>query len=101
MINLLVNALKACGTGGRVGIRGGAGPEESFIEISDTGSGIKKEEMPFIFERFYKASSGGLGLGLAIAKELVEAHGGRIEVASEYGKGAKFTLRLPAFTISS
>lgn len=68
-----------------------------FVEISvkDTGEGIKKEDLPFIFERFYKVGKGGLGLGLAIAKELVLAHEGTITVSSEYGKGATFTVTLP------
>lgn len=72
-----------------------------FIEISveDTGSGIKEEDLPFVFERFYKASEGGLGLGLAIAKELVEAHGGKIEVKSEFGKGSTFTIYIPNLNI--
>jgi light-regulated signal transduction histidine kinase (bacteriophytochrome) len=65
------------------------------IEVSDTGEGIKKEDLPFIFERFYKVSKGGLGLGLAIAKELVLAHEGTITASSEYGKGATFTVSLP------
>ena len=65
------------------------------ITVSDTGEGIKKEDLPFIFERFFKVSKEGLGLGLAIAKELVQAHGGVITVNSEFGKGATFTVILP------
>jgi len=68
-----------------------------FVEISvmDTGEGIKKEDLPFVFERFYKVRKGGLGLGLAISKELVQAHGGMITVDSEFGKGTTFTVMLP------
>jgi len=101
VINLLTNALKATGKGGRVMMRGGMRAGEGYVEIADTGTGIKEEEAPFIFERFYKASTGGLGLGLAISKELAEAHGGRIEVRTEYGKGSTFSLRIPDFTTSS
>lgn len=95
VINLLSNALKATGKGERVKIKAGTRADEDFIEFIDTGHGIKKEDLPFIFERFYRASEGGLGLGLTISKELAEAHGGRIEVISEYGKGATFTVYLP------
>ena len=101
VINLLSNALRATGSGGRVRVRAGRDDSEGFIEVVDTGSGIKKEDLPFVFERFYKSSEGGLGLGLTIAKELADAHGGRIEVRSEYGKGATFTLFIPNFTKSS
>jgi two-component system sensor histidine kinase BaeS len=101
IINLLSNALKATDKGGNVRITAGLKGTEGFIEITDTGSGIKKEDIPFIFERFYRAYEGGLGLGLTIAKELAEAHGGRIEVQSEYGKGTTFTLYIPTFTTSS
>jgi two-component system sensor histidine kinase BaeS len=101
VINLMVNALKATEKGGSVGIKAGINGSEGYIEVTDTGSGIKKEDMPFIFERFYKTSKGGLGLGLSIAKELADAHGGRIEVQSEYGKGSKFILYIPEFTTSS
>jgi two-component system sensor histidine kinase BaeS len=101
VINLLSNALKATEKGGRVRIKAGIENTDGFIEIKDTGYGIRKEDMPFIFERFYKASEGGLGLGLTIAKELTEAHGGRIEVQSEYGKGSIFTVYIPEFTTSS
>ncbi len=95
VINLLSNALKATAAGGKVWIRGGKKDKEVLIEVGDTGCGIKQEDLPFIFERFYKASTGGLGLGLAIVKELVEAHKGRIEVKSEYGKGSAFTIFVP------
>jgi len=93
--NLLSNALKATDKNGIVKITAGKKKSEAFIEISDTGHGIKKEDIPFIFERFYKAYQGGLGLGLAIVKELVEAHDGKIEVKSEYEKGSIFTVYIP------
>jgi two-component system sensor histidine kinase BaeS len=96
MVNLLNNALKATDKGGSVTVRAARQGGEVLIDIHDTGSGIKPEDLTFIFERFFKASEGGLGLGLAIVKELVEAHGGRIEAKSEYGKGSIFTLHLPS-----
>ncbi len=101
VINFLTNALHATEKGGRVRLWGGTRAGESCIEITDSGSGIKTEDLPFIFERFYKASADGLGLGLAIAKELTEAHGGKIAVRSEYGKGSTFSLCIPDFTTSS
>lgn len=96
VINLLDNALKAVRNEGTVTIRAIARGREVVVEVQDTGAGIKPDDLPFIFERFYRASEGGLGLGLAIVKELVEAHGGRIEAKSEYGKGSVFTLSLPS-----
>lgn len=101
VINLLSNALRATNKGGNVRIKTGLKEREGFIKVTDTGSGIKKEDIPFIFERFYKAYEGGLGLGLTIARELADAHGGRLEVQSEYGKGSIFTLYIPNFTTSS
>ncbi len=76
-------------------IKTGAGAGCRFGEIDDTGCGIKEDELPFIFERFYRGAQGGLGLGLTIVRELVEAHGGRIEVTSEVGKGSSFIVYLP------
>jgi two-component system sensor histidine kinase BaeS len=99
VINLLSNALKATETGGKIWISAGIKNSEAFIEIGDTGHGIKEKDLPFIFERFYKTSEGGLGLGLAIVKELVEAHEGIIEVKSEYGKGAVFTVYIPSHNL--
>jgi signal transduction histidine kinase len=101
VINLLSNALKATGQGGVVRMKAGETDTDVFIEIADTGAGIRKEDLPFVFERFYRASEGGLGLGLAIAKELADAHGGRFDVQSEYGKGSTFILSIPKFTKSS
>lgn len=98
VINLLSNSLRATEKGGVVKVHAGRNESEIFLKVFDTGKGIKQEDLPFIFERFYKASEGGLGLGLTITKELVEAHGGRIEVQSEYGKGAIFTVYMPIFT---
>ncbi len=96
VINLLDNALKAVMNEGTVTIHAAARGREVILEVQDTGTGIKPEDLPFIFERFYRASEGGLGLGLAIVKELVEAHGGRIEAKSEYGKGSVFSFSLPS-----
>jgi two-component system sensor histidine kinase BaeS len=95
VINLLSNAFRATDKGGNVRIKAGVKGGDGFIEVTDTGSGIKKEDMPFIFERFYKAYEGGMGLGLTISRELADAHGGRIEVQSDYGKGSVFTVYLP------
>ncbi len=99
LINLISNALKATDRGGKVWVRAGKEGSETFIEVGDTGQGIKEEDMPFIFERFYRTFKDGLGLGLAIVKELVDAHEGRIEVKSEYGKGAIFKVYIPSHNI--
>jgi two-component system sensor histidine kinase BaeS len=96
VINLLSNALKATGKNGRVWVKAVSEKHEVRIEIGDTGCGIRETELPFIFERFYRASEGGLGLGLTIVKELAEAHGGKITVRSSYGQGSVFTLIFPA-----
>jgi signal transduction histidine kinase len=69
--------------------------------VRDTGVGIESDELPRVFDRFYRgdaarARPGGTGLGLAIARLLVEQHGGTIEVRSEQGQGSEFTVRLPA-----
>jgi two-component system sensor histidine kinase BaeS len=96
MVNLLTNALKATGPGGHVRVDVQKSGDTIGIEVSDTGSGIKPEDLPFIFERFYRAAEGGLGIGLTIVKELVEAHGGKVEVSSEPGRGSTFTVSLPS-----
>jgi two-component system sensor histidine kinase BaeS len=95
IINLLSNALKATEKGGRVWIKAMRDKAEVRLEVGDTGCGIRESDLPFIFERFYRVSKGGLGLGLTIVKELAEAQGGKVEVQSTYGKGSVFTLTLP------
>lgn len=95
VINLLSNALKASENGGNVSIRASEDHSKTVIEVSDNGTGIKEEDLPFIFERFYRGAKGGLGIGLTIVKELIEAHGGAISAESEYGKGTIFTVTLP------
>lgn len=69
------------------------------LEVSDTGVGISRKQLPLVFERFYRADQartrGGAGLGLAIARQIVEAHGGTIEARSEPGKGSTFIIRIP------
>jgi two-component system sensor histidine kinase BaeS len=102
IVNLLSNSIKAVKGNGRIWIKAGTlfspvnSKREIFMEFGDTGCGIKEDELPFIFERFYRRFNEGLGIGLSIVKELVEAHGGRIEVKSEYGKGTTFMLYFPA-----
>jgi signal transduction histidine kinase len=77
-----------------------------WLEVSDTGEGIPPEQLPYVFDRFYRADparsrgSGGTGLGLVIARAIVEAHGGRVSVASDgvSGHGSAFTVYLPTDT---
>ena len=95
IINLLSNALKATESGGNVMITANEGPTGTVIEVGDSGSGIADEDIPFIFERFYRGEKGGLGIGLTIVRELIEAHGGTITARSDAGKGAVFTLTFP------
>jgi len=96
LINLLSNALKATAQGGHVRIEAARTASGVEIVVADDGTGVKEEDLQFIFERFYRASPGGLGLGLTIVRELVEAHGGLITAESEPGKGATFTVSFPA-----
>lgn len=93
--NLLSNSLKATDPGGKIWIKAWKENKDSIIEIGDTGAGISQEDLPFIFERFFKRFSDGIGIGLSIVKELVEAHGGKIHVRSESGKGTVFTIVFP------
>jgi signal transduction histidine kinase len=100
--NVLGNALKFSDNGGRVAIRATTDDDRVEVQITDTGAGIDPSFLPFVFDRFRqgeRASSrrhGGVGLGLSIARELVEAHGGRITAESEGpGHGATFVITLP------
>jgi signal transduction histidine kinase len=94
--NLVSNALRYTPPGGSVAV--GVSPEGTSVafRVADSGSGIRPEDLPHLFDRFTKsADSGGSGLGLAIAKTLVEAHGGRIEAQNSTAGGAVMTFRLP------
>jgi signal transduction histidine kinase len=101
LVNLVVNAIHAATVRGvdaaRVAARCRREAEEIVVEIQDNGPGIPAEVMPKIFEPFFstKPKEQGTGLGLPITREIVEAHGGRIEVESERGRGALFRVRLP------
>ncbi|HEX7112563.1 MAG TPA: ATP-binding protein [Mizugakiibacter sp.] len=93
--NLAVNALQAAGAGGCVRIAAGRGGGRVRIAIRDDGPGIAAELAERIFEPFFTTRSGGTGLGLAVARAVVTAHGGEIAVHSEPGAGATFTVSLP------
>ncbi|WP_405767451.1 sensor histidine kinase [Streptomyces sp. NBC_01538] len=103
--NLLSNAVRHTPAGGTVTLRSyvmGTGTGQQLaVEVSDTGSGIPAGDLPYVFDRFWRAeksrsrSTGGSGLGLAIVLKLAEAHGGTVDVVSTEGEGATFTLRLP------
>ncbi|MGI6563081.1 MAG: sensor histidine kinase [Clostridia bacterium] len=100
-INLVSNAVKYSKEGGRISVNIFETKNSVGFSIADTGIGIPESELPFIFERFYRAdksrnrNTGGSGLGLAIAKSIVEAHGGRISVESRVNSGSRFEVLLP------
>jgi two-component system phosphate regulon sensor histidine kinase PhoR len=99
LVNLVHNAIKFNHPGGKVTVSTRADRESVTVNASDTGIGISKEDLPHVFERFFKADKarprGGSGLGLAIAKHTVQAHGGNIWVQSEESKGSTFSFSLP------
>ncbi|MBD2212414.1 PAS domain S-box protein [Nostoc linckia FACHB-104] len=106
--NLLSNAIKFTPTGGRVTVQLTRADCYAQIQVIDTGNGIKPEFLPHVFELFQQQDSsttrafGGLGLGLAIARQVVEAHGGKIAVASAgEGLGATFSVQLPLMSVSN
>ncbi len=99
LINLIQNAVKFTPAGGSIVVRAAESDCMLIIDVIDTGVGIHDEELPRLFERFYKSDrarhSSGTGLGLAIAKHIVLAHGGQISVRSKLGGGSTFTIELP------
>ncbi|MBA2615378.1 MAG: GAF domain-containing protein [Actinobacteria bacterium] len=100
LVNLLTNAVKYTVAGDEVEVRAASDDGYVAISVRDNGPGISSEEQRLIFEKFGRAATGGpkpgAGLGLFIARSITEAHGGSIEVASQKGAGATFTVRLPA-----
>jgi two-component system, OmpR family, phosphate regulon sensor histidine kinase PhoR len=101
LLNLLDNAIRYSSPGGHIKVIAAVIGTEMMLSVSDTGIGIPKADQDRIFERFYRADvarsreSGGTGLGLSITKHLIEAHGGRIKVESEVGRGSTFYIYLP------
>jgi len=109
MVNLVSNAVKYNHEGGRVDIEVQVGEDELNVAIRDTGRGIAEEDLPHIFEKFYRVDDSeqqepeakGTGLGLSIAKHIVEVHGGTISVQSVQGQGSTFAFTLPLSKLSA
>jgi two-component system phosphate regulon sensor histidine kinase PhoR len=101
-VNLVDNAIKYTPSGGKVEVRAEAREDQVEVHVADTGIGILSQDLPRIFERFYRVDkarsrqSGGTGLGLSIVKHIVEMHGGKVTVESEYGRGSTFSFSLPS-----
>lgn len=104
LLNLISNAIKYTPDGGTVDVSLSKKNGWAYLKISDTGMGIPAEDLPYIFDRFYRvdkararaqSGQGGAGLGLAIAKWIAQAHGGNIDVTSQVGEGTTFTIILP------
>lgn len=99
--NILDNCIRHTQENGKVTLKAKSDDVGIYLDIQDSGVGIKEEDLPYIFERFYKADkartrgSSGTGLGLAIAKNIIEAHNGHISVTSKYGQGTTFFIFLP------
>lgn len=101
LVNLLTNAIKYTPMEGTIRLAWGANDGEVWIAVRDTGVGIPEDDLPRIFDRFHQVRSNaanqtqGVGIGLALARELVEKHGGRLDVESRLGEGSTFCIRLP------
>jgi two-component system sensor histidine kinase BaeS len=99
--NLISNALQYTPAGEQIVLSATADDQAVYVQVRDTGEGIAPEDLPYIFNRFYRADqsrqqqTGESGLGLAIARSIVEAHGATISVESTPGQGSVFTLRFP------
>jgi two-component system sensor histidine kinase BaeS len=99
--NLMSNALRHTPERGEITLSGAAEGDTVYLRVKDTGDGISPEDLPYIFDRFYRADKsrqrqgGESGLGLAIAKSFVEVHGGSLSVESTLGEGTIFTIALP------
>ena len=107
LANILANAIRMTPADGRIVLRAGSDDDQVQMEIEDNGPDIAPEDLPYLFDRFYRGDRArtrqpgtGSGLGLAIARQLIQAHGGRIEVESPPGSGALFRILLPRTTQS-
>jgi len=97
-LNLVLNAIEAMPGGGRLGVYTSrtSGPAGVSIAFADTGQGIEAQDLPHLFDPFYTTRARGLGLGLYVSHNVVEEHGGHIEVESRLGEGSTFAVWLPA-----
>ena len=99
--NLVGNAVRYCSPGGRITLTLSVGPQQLTLDVTDTGCGIAPEDLPNVFDRFWRAdaararTTGGSGLGLSIAHQIILDHQGTITVSSELGTGTTFTITLP------
>jgi signal transduction histidine kinase len=106
LLNLLFNALKFTAAGGAVQLSAARENGHMLLTVSDTGIGISEEKLPFVFDRFWQGDTSsqrryqGVGIGLALVKELVEIQGGAVSVASAVGKGTEFSVRLPYVAVN-
>ncbi len=101
ILNLFINAQQAMDASGELMIRTARQGEYAVIQVNDTGRGIAPERLATLFQPYHSSRSGGMGLGLATAKKIVEAHQGRISVHSELGRGTSFTISLPLAPIDA
>ena len=101
VLNLLQNAVRYNGEGGEIRLSTVSDEANAVLSVADSGMGIARDDIPHLFERFYRAdkarsrAQGGVGLGLSICKSIVDTHGGTISVESEPGIGTTFTVKLP------
>jgi signal transduction histidine kinase len=104
VINLVDNAIKYNRPGGSVKLSARAEGHSVIVQVSDTGIGLSQEDLPHVFDRFFRVDKsrsreqGGSGLGLAIVKKIVEDHGGTVSVESVVGEGSMFSIALPELT---
>ena len=103
IINIVSNAIKYTPDGGKIDVECGNDGQNALIRVTDNGIGIPREDLPHIFERFYRVDkarsrqSGGTGLGLAIAREITQRHGGDISIESHMPEGTAVSIVLPMF----
>ena len=102
LINITTNAIKYSHADSEIDITAQENGDHVLIAISDTGVGIAKEDLPYIFDDFYRGKSGretarGAGIGLAISRRIIETHDGSISAESELGQGSKFMIQIPAY----
>jgi signal transduction histidine kinase len=95
LVNLIKNAMQAMTRGGTLTLQTGEGPDGVWVSVADTGGGIPEDQLNRIFEPFYTTKKKGSGLGLMLVQRIVRAHGGRIDLQSQVGRGTTFRIWLP------